>query len=105
MYLVLVNVQWVDYIKAQMKEVEWWRKKETPSMDEYITNGCASVIVGLWVSGLYFLGVNFSKDTMSTPEFQSLYKHGGLFSRLVNDSHGIKEVNSKPFFFKYRSKK
>ncbi|KAM7461960.1 hypothetical protein LguiA_030081 [Lonicera macranthoides] len=82
---------WVKYIKSQMKEVEWWMKKETPSMDEYIINGCGTIGVGLWVIGLYFLGVEFSKETMSTPEFQSLYKHGGLLPRLLNDCHGIKE--------------
>ncbi|KAM7461961.1 hypothetical protein LguiA_030082 [Lonicera macranthoides] len=82
---------WVDYIKSQMKEVEWWRKKETPSMDEYIINGGATIGVGLWVIGLYFLGAEFSKDTISTPEFQSLYKHGSLLPRLLNDCHGIKE--------------
>ncbi|KAM7466016.1 hypothetical protein LguiB_013578 [Lonicera macranthoides] len=82
---------WVDYIKSQMKEVEWWWKKETPSMDEYIINGCATIGVKTWLIGLYFLGVEFSKDTMSTPEFQSLYKHGGLLPRLLNDCHGIKE--------------
>ncbi|KAM7466015.1 hypothetical protein LguiB_013577 [Lonicera macranthoides] len=84
-------IEWVDYIKSQMKEVEWWRKKETPSMDEYIINGGATIGVGLWVIGLYFLGAEFSKDTISTPEFQSLYKHGSLLPRLLNDCHGIKE--------------
>ncbi|KAM7466009.1 hypothetical protein LguiB_013571 [Lonicera macranthoides] len=95
--LVEKYVSWVDYIKSQMKEVEWWRKKETPSMDEYITNGRGTIGVGLMVIGFYFLGVEFSKETMSTPESQSLYKHGGLLLRLLNDCHGIKEDRSNGF--------
>ncbi|KAM7502842.1 hypothetical protein LguiB_001746 [Lonicera macranthoides] len=76
---------WVEFIKCMMKEVEWWREKTTPSMDEYVKNGRATVGVGLYCICFYFLGVEFSQDTMSTPEFQSLYKHGGLFIRLLND--------------------
>ncbi|KAM7497482.1 hypothetical protein LguiA_021896 [Lonicera macranthoides] len=84
---------WVEFIKCMMKEVEWWREKATPSMDEYVKNGRATVGVGLYCICFYFLGVEFSQDTMSTPEFQSLYKHGGLFIRLLNDCQGIKEMD------------
>ena len=91
--MFVVNLQWLDFVKCMLREVEWWKEKSTPSMEEYLTNGCETIGIGLFATAFYFLGVEFSQDALTSQEYKSLYKHVGIIVRLFNDYQGLEVTN------------
>ncbi|KAM7465985.1 hypothetical protein LguiB_013547 [Lonicera macranthoides] len=80
---------WINFVKSCLKELEWWTNKSTPTFDEYLVNGCETIGIGLFTGIYYLIGIELSEDILRSQEYQTLYRHAGLVTRLYNDYQGV----------------
>ncbi|KAG8635869.1 hypothetical protein MANES_16G068951v8 [Manihot esculenta] len=77
---------WITLLDSWLKETEWARNKQVPTMYEYITNGYKSFALGpIVLISLYFVGSKLSEEVVQSQEYNDLFMHLSIIGRLVND--------------------
>lgn len=77
---------WQELLEGMMTELDWWKEKSAPTMDEYLSVGRVTVGSKICVlTGAYFLGQKLSEDILNSEEMKSLWMHASTVGRLLND--------------------
>ena len=83
-------MQWLDLLKAFLKEAEWTQSMSAPTLDEYMANAYVSFALGpIILPALYFIGPKLPKDAVKHSDVQNLYKLVSTCGRLLNDTQGF----------------
>ncbi|KAJ8775417.1 hypothetical protein K2173_023182 [Erythroxylum novogranatense] len=87
---------WRDFVVSMMKEAEWTRENQTPTLDEYMENGYVSFALGpIVLIPLYSMGPNLSEEMISSEEYQNLFKLVSLDGRLLNDLASVQREGAQ----------
>lgn len=80
------------------REFEWARgTKSLPSVDDYMSSAYVSVALGpVALVPLYFLGAKLSEEAVKSKEYDDLFMHMSVISRLLND---LTTVKARVFHF------
>ncbi|KAI3877787.1 hypothetical protein MKW92_008406 [Papaver armeniacum] len=84
---------WHSYMKANMKETEWYHNKVIPTFEEYMMNAHVTVALEPIVfPALYLLGSDVPEGVLrDTKEYVNLFKALGTCGRLLNDFQTLKK--------------
>ncbi|KAL6196847.1 hypothetical protein ACLB2K_032460 [Fragaria x ananassa] len=83
---------WLDLLKAMLKEAKWLINKTAPTMEEYMENAYVSFGMGpVVLSNLYLVGPKLSEDAVRSSEYYHLNRLLSTVGRLLNDVQGFKK--------------
>ncbi|OAY25859.1 terpene synthase 6, chloroplastic isoform X2 [Manihot esculenta] len=88
---------WLILLETMWREFEWARgTKSLPSVDDYMSSAYVSVALGpVALVPLYFLGAKLSEEAVKSKEYDDLFMHMSVISRLLNDLTTVKRESEQ----------
>ncbi|KDP20673.1 hypothetical protein JCGZ_21144 [Jatropha curcas] len=87
---------WLILLDCMWREFEWTRGKSIPSVDDYMSSAYVSVALGpVVLVPLYFLGCKLSEEAVKSEEYDKLFMHMSVISRLLNDLTTVKRESEQ----------
>ncbi|XP_028799726.1 ent-kaur-16-ene synthase, chloroplastic [Neltuma alba] len=90
---------WVDLMRSQLKEAEWFGSKHVPSIEEYERNGITSMALGpILFPIMYLVGPKLPQDVIESDESNYLFEVVSLYGRYLNDVNGYQREKEQGKF-------
>ncbi|KAJ9169194.1 hypothetical protein P3X46_020654 [Hevea brasiliensis] len=87
---------WLILLETMWREFEWARGESVPSVDDYMSSAYVSVALGpVVLVPLYFLGCKLSEEAVKSKEYDDLFRHMSIISRLLNDLTTVKRESEQ----------